>query len=291
MAITHPRSRARATATALTPGPQVQLTRSVVGSVLLGSLIALLSVISLYALLQANFTAPPWFPDVLRGWKILDVNNALTLLIALLTLVGVRQQFIATLKPYLSYSSHSAPEPTQLPKTSGKVWKVDLNNAGTGLALVTDAKYRVAFGAEPRGHYSADYDEMVKRLRERGLVYGTDYVLQRISQGAILGSAATLTVFELRLQQGRPVDLSTVDIRIEFESRSRERFAKEIFCIPRNGVLAPLLCEAAEPPKKLSAEAQPPAPAQAEAVAGDAPKALDPPIDPPASPPSQAPPG
>ena len=172
----------------------------------------------------------------MKGWKILDTNNALTLFVALLSLVAVRQQFIATLKPYLTYSSFFSQSGKLVPEgAKGSFWKVDIHNAGTGIAIVRSATYRVSFGREDRTRdYTLAYDDVLDEFAERGLRYGDDFMLTRLSEGAIIGPQSTDTILEI--WDDRVGDVSTLDIRLEFESRASEQFVKEIFCIPRAGL-------------------------------------------------------
>jgi hypothetical protein len=183
-----------------------------------------------YAFLQENFVAPSWYPDRLRGVKILDTNNSLTLLVALLSLIAVRQQFIATLTPYLTYSSEEAIK--QVDGKSETWWQVHVRNVGSGIASIQSVLYHVAVSSDTVNFSTPPMNlhaQVVEKIKNKGLEEGKDYSLLRFSHGAIIGPNESIMVFEAPLEKARL--LTMLDMRIRFESRSGEVYEKDVYCI------------------------------------------------------------
>jgi hypothetical protein len=230
------------------PGPQEVVKRSPLGSIFFGILILAVSAATLLAGFQAN--GKHLLPASLREFKLLDVNSALTLLVALLTLVAVRQQYLATLKPYLTYASQRVSKGEQGREDDG--WKVEMWNVGTGVAIIQQTVYRLV--TESGESCGLDHDAAKNELSKLGWAEGSTYQLPRFSTGFVLGPEHRISVFEIghdALRQIRALDLEVI-----FASRSGEQYRKDIFLIPRPAptetVLAP--AGAASPPKASGSE-------------------------------------
>jgi hypothetical protein len=193
--------------------------------VLLGSLIVVVFAVAALAVMQDNWIHA--LPPTLQRLKLLDTNNALTLLVALLTLVAMRQQYLSTLKPYLTYSSHRVPASES--GNAEDVWRVEVYNVGTGVAIIQQTVFRYvsASGAESE----LDHDAVDDRLRGLSWEEGRMFSLPRFSTGFVLGPENKVTAFETNY--ALLSDLRALDLEITFASRSGERYRKDVFLIPR----------------------------------------------------------
>jgi hypothetical protein len=171
------------------------------------------------------------------SFKILDTPEAVALLVGLIGIPVLIRQFSWGLQPYISYQS----DPTAIAITNiGDIegnttfWSVKINNAGNGLAIVEDVRYRVCFiGEKLAENYNLSYSEAIDKLAEKNLLVGIDFSLGAFSNGTTIPPASSFWIFEL----ANPEEslLKAVDIRIQFDSLLDDKFQKEIFCVPRGG--------------------------------------------------------
>lgn len=215
----------------LNPGPQKLLKRSWLGSSAIWMLILLVAVLFVHAFLQANFKEVE--PGFISEVKVLDTNDALTLLVALLSLVAVRQQFIHSLQPYLSYERRPTEAPQHLTGAKGEVyWTCHVRNFGPGIAFVQSVWFELSMSDQHIGWNSLNYDQVVERLASQKITIGKDFSLVNFSNGAIIGTADKQLLLEIRDHAARRIKI--LDMRIRYRSIAGDWFEKTIYCIPRN---------------------------------------------------------
>jgi len=229
----------------LYPGPQKQLKRTWFGSVALASLVVGMTLVTLFSLLQANaellaLSQPDWI------WKIaiLKPDQSIAILVGLLTLIVVRKQAAFGLRPQLVYEGRISRSPmvgsTEESKSSSKTssaWEVRVINAGSGAALIQDAKYSLRLSGESDTRRDLSYHDMLSHLKAFGLVWGRDLIVSHISSGFAFGTSREKVVFVVSL--GCYSQIEVFDIVLRYRSILRDEFEKEIFCIPRVRQLQP----------------------------------------------------
>ncbi|OGS05387.1 MAG: hypothetical protein A3G41_00660 [Elusimicrobia bacterium RIFCSPLOWO2_12_FULL_59_9] len=177
-------------------------------------------------------------PSWLWATEILSPNVAASLLIGIISLGWAQAQFAASVKPFLTYSClfHNAPV-TALESASKKIFRVTIQNPGMGLAIVHNMTYRIGV-APNRARSDApklEYCDAIKELESHKFKYGKDFVLGQMSFGAVIAPKDSLVVAEFPLEMAQ--SLPQCDIEIEFEGILGDIYSKEIYCIPRQGII------------------------------------------------------
>lgn len=221
------------------PGPQRLLRRNLLGPLYVSVLVALTSLLVVQAFVAANANPAGWPLAWFWRLKLLDMNNAVTLLIALLSLIAVRQQFIYGTKPFLIYFSRfSHDSALGLPRISDRerAWSVTVQNVGQGAASVRSTRYRLALGgsSRPQVRDGLSAGEVQEILSKHGLVAGKHYSMATLSDGARIAAGGEQVVFEIRADCAKIV--TALDLHLTFEAMLGDRFEKYIFCIPRDGL-------------------------------------------------------
>lgn len=206
-------------------GPQRLVKGSPLGSAILWVLVIAVSGAAALAVSQANWRSE--LPREIRDLKLLDTNTSLTLLVALLTLVAMRQQYLATLKPYITYVSRRV-QPGEENRTD-EGWVVAIWNVGTGVAVVQETRYRLMLSDGSESWL--DYDKVVERLAALGWQPDSTYKLSRLSSGFVLGPENQISVFENAHAALKTIKM--LDLELTFSSRAGERYVKDVFLIPR----------------------------------------------------------
>lgn len=203
----------------------------------LNMLIVVVTLILIHALIRENFYEHFKETYILIQYKIIDINSSITLLVGLLGLWVVRHQLSMGFRPYLGYTSfHSKTSNFSLPNDANEeLWVVTIINEGTGLAIINRCSYRMSLKGEQPQDYEYTYCEMIEQLEKKNFIQGRDYILVQISKGASLGPHSEQRVFEMPIDKA--MEFSAIDIKIDFEGLMGDRFTKEIFCIPRMGII------------------------------------------------------
>lgn len=220
------------------PGRQRLHRRSWIGPGYVGLLVLLSVVLLVHAVVSANELGNglpfAWF------WRLslIDVNTAFTILVALLSLIAVRQQFIYGTKPFLVYHSqftHASRLGLPGAGAGERIWQVTLSNAGQGAAAIREVRYRIAArGNTLSDSYPLPAASLTATLEGMGLRYERDYSLVSFSEGFRVIAGAEQPIFEVF--EAAAAALQSIDMRIEIEGLLGDRFVKEVFLIPRGGL-------------------------------------------------------
>ncbi len=226
------------------PGPQKKLARRVWRNALFYP-VALALVLVLFAFFKVNLSLYAWLDPDWRWWRLqlLDFPEALTFLVAVLTLFYARKQFEFGLMPLLNYRIQQSSESEhnlQAQGSCGKYMRTTLKNVG-GVAVVTECSY--SFGTN-LGVVSnrLSYAGLVEALGQKGLVVSKDFDITFFSVGWALGANDERVIFEV--SYGDPQEnkvlksITSIDIHLTFRSLLNEHYTKSIYCIPRRGIEA-----------------------------------------------------
>jgi hypothetical protein len=105
-----------------------------------------------------------------------------------------------------------------------------------GIAVITSVSYSIKVANVV--FCDIDYHELVKKLKDHGLVSPSDYSLIFFSAGWSLGSKDERIIFELNSKSFLEKNIiSAIDIKLEFRSLLGDSYEKKIYCIPRRGIL------------------------------------------------------
>jgi hypothetical protein len=217
------------------PGAQAALARNGFASAYLWLLIGVCGLLAYQAFVQANYvskTSP--HPNIWR-LKILDVNNAITALVALLGLVSIRQQLLIGIRPILSYTGKVLrPDEWSLisPKPEDFAWRVTLRNVGMGPAIIRSVRYSVSTSDGVTNSLES-HDDLIARLDTAGLTRRLEYEVQHVSAGAAIGSTESIVLFEGLQSVSRTI--RSLDVCISFSGMLGEAFEKDVYCVPRRG--------------------------------------------------------
>jgi hypothetical protein len=204
--------------------------------------VGLLVLLSVVLVVQAVVSANKLGTGLPFAWfwrlSLIDVNTAFTILVALLSLIAVRQQFIYGTKPFLVYHSQFTHESRLgLPGAGAgeRIWQVTLSNAGQGAASIREVRYRIAArGSTLSDSYPLPASSLTATLEGMGLRNERDYSLVSFSEGFRVIASAEQPIFELF--EAAAAALQSIDMRIEIEGLLGDRFVKEVFLIPRGGL-------------------------------------------------------
>lgn len=188
-----------------------------------------------HAFRAQNLPTAAWEPSWLWSLKLLELNDALTLLIGILGLLAVRQQVALGTKPHLGYEGRKNEE-SETALEPGEVWTVALKNSGSGVAIVERQTFRMYLlgDASPDERFLLSHDQVVEQLKARGLVHGRDYALTRYSGSATIAANTKELLLEILIEKSLPI--IALDMRLEFRGVLRDRFERTFFLIPRNQI-------------------------------------------------------
>lgn len=221
------------------PGSQRRVNRLNPLSIPIYLLFTLVSFLVLHAFIKENVDFATFPAAFVWKLNLLKVNDALMLLVALLGLLVARQQVELSVTPRLMYSCYpTAQSQFGLQVQQGRViWTCKVKNVGSGMAIVRRCAYRVTESvskSKRKQPFNLSYLDVVKLLRKKGLEPGRDYVLMQYSIGAVIGGGEEQTLLEVNRDA---LDaLKVVDVELVFDGFLGERFEKQIFMVPRDGI-------------------------------------------------------
>jgi hypothetical protein len=185
--------------------------------VLLGILILCFTMGTILTLLAENGL----LPLIIKGFS---AEAGASLAVALTGLWISRQTFIQSLNPYLIYRSYPVQKGEML--LDQKVWRIELMNTGSGMAVLQGITARVEKGSKVLT--IRDLDDY---LNQKNLQAGRDYQWQQVSQGTALPPEGSLILAEITWKKLAHFD--TIILRLEYENVLSQRYQKIISLSPR----------------------------------------------------------
>jgi hypothetical protein len=182
----------------------------------LGILIVCFSTGTILILLAENGLLPLIF-------KGFSAEAGASLAVALTGLWISRQTFIQSLNPYLIYRSYPVQKGEML--LDKKVWRIELMNTGSGMAVLQGITARVEEGAKV-----LTIRELEDYLSEQNLQVGRDYQWQQVSPGTALPPQSSLLMAELAWKKLAQFD--AIILRLEYENVLSQRYHKLILLVP-----------------------------------------------------------
>lgn len=174
--------------------------------------------------------------------KLVDVKTALTILLAVLTLLYTRSQFEHGLRPLLDYRVRRTAESIyNLGSNShgNSFIAVLLANLGGGVAIVRRAKYSLKM-KDATELANLSFSELAGQLKKEGFLQHEDYDLTYFSKGWIIGAKEERTILEMDMSDQEKKNnlrrIEKLDIQLIVEGSLGDIYAKEIYCIPRRGI-------------------------------------------------------
>lgn len=216
-------------------GPQRRLRGPRGAGAGLHALALAVGVLALHAILTGNL-ATPEDPRLAWMWELnlFTVPAALTTLVAVVSLLMVRRQFVMGTRPYLTITSVRCRE-SKTGLADGTWWQATLHNVGPGTAVMSASRFRVALARTP--HHSTEIDASAVRvlLADCGSVSGKHFGITHLSSGFAFGPGQTLVMFEGGMQC---LDLlARLELRLEYEGMLGDLFARDISLLPSDPVL------------------------------------------------------
>ncbi|GGP93366.1 hypothetical protein GCM10010278_84230 [Streptomyces melanogenes] len=129
------------------------------------------------------------------GLTILDRQSAASLLAVAMGLTFARAQYASAVRPLITWSGN--PRKNDFDMTSRYIWYVEMANGGTHNAVVYDISYRLKYLDGTASEWVDTRDRAAQLLGRLGLGSGTDFDLNTIKRGAVLGSALYIGRFSL----------------------------------------------------------------------------------------------
>lgn len=160
-------------------------------------------------------------PLIIKGFS---AEAGASLAVALTGLWISRQTFIQSLNPYLIYRSYPVQKGEML--LDQKVWRIELMNTGSGMAVLQGITARVEKGSKVLT--IRDLDDY---LNQKNLQAGRDYQWQQVSQGTALPPEGSLILAEITWKKLAHFD--TIILRLEYENVLSQRYQKIISLSPR----------------------------------------------------------
>ncbi|MEU9008904.1 hypothetical protein AB0D12_03785 [Streptomyces sp. NPDC048479] len=184
-------------------------------------LVCALSVIMIWEIVRTNLTSS-------RGsgvwdFTILDRQSAANLLAVAMGLTFARAQYARAVRPLIGWSA--TPRENDYGMTSRHIWYVEMANGGTHNVAVNEVHYRLGYRNATQsqwvGHYTA-----VQLLENHGLQIGTDFDLNTIGQGAVLGS-----VYIGRFSEKATREIGDVELRVRVTDAVGDRHERTLHCL------------------------------------------------------------
>jgi hypothetical protein len=167
--------------------------------------------------------------------SLLDSSSAIALLIGLVSIWVVREQFSIALSPHISYSSLDVSRVDGLPQSRSanpQFWKVELKNSGAGLAVILSVTYRIGFLGKPspRKEFTMDFTRIVEVLTDEKLKMKKDFVLTRFGDGASIPPQGVTRVLAIRMDAMNKLEY--LDILLTYRSVLGDTYQRVVHCKP-----------------------------------------------------------
>lgn len=216
------------------PGPQKRVRRSRRLIVLFWGSIPIICVSAVLAILAAveGETSEKWYVR----YAFLSADASFSLLVAILALILARDEYERATSPKLVYQCLLLSDSRFGLSSESRYWTAFVENVGAGYARVKRIVYRLGFGDDTRpGPYALSHSDIIEKLSRQGLMRGQDYFLAHFTHGACIVGHSKTELFQVPFDKAGL--LSFFDVRMEFESPLGDAYTKEVFCVPRSGVL------------------------------------------------------
>jgi hypothetical protein len=219
------------------PGPQM-MKSAPTGT---AAIVYLALLISAFLVLHAYLKANPMssVPSESFPWrlKLLDLNDSISLFLALVGVAVVREQYARANRPYITYRGQLA-SPTLLTAESAaeQVWQVKISNVGPGMALLKSAQYRLPSENKVKSEYALTLSSVHSFLDHVNLQSHKDYVVAEITDGAALGADSDFVVCEVRA--AHLATIKAIDLKLTVFGVLGDAYDKEIFLVPRGWLSA-----------------------------------------------------
>jgi len=204
----------------MTQEPQRQNRNLTPIGLLLAGLIGLFTIGVVVALLWENGL----LPLKIRG---LSAEACASLSVALTGVWVTLRTFTQSLTPYLIYRSRPDDTSQMLSRAKEKVWRIELMNTGSGMAVFQKITFRCGNNAKPLN--LPDFEEILKTKR---LFSGRDYQFQVLSKGTALPPQGTLLLAEIAYK--KRFHFQFVHITLDYENTLGKKYQKIVQVSPHN---------------------------------------------------------
>ena len=164
--------------------------------------------------------------------ELLNVQTAVTTLVAVCSLILVRRQFVLGTRPYLTITSGRRSESqTGLVDSPRNVWwQATLRNVGPGMAVIRASYYRVAFAGASNLIQQVDAMVVREMLKEDASIASERVTLSHLSAGTALAPGQTLVMFEA--EADCVAQIARLELCLEYEGILGDIFAREVPLLP-----------------------------------------------------------
>lgn len=205
-------------------------------------LLVFLVAVLVWAIVRENLS-PSWVGHWPWRLTLLGAAPAAALAGGLLALIATRRQLTLTVEPHLGWVSSRDASVILGDKSA---WRVVVTNSGGGRAIVKQVLYRVAGVGQPvEDEPWVSVDAARSQLVTLGLVEDQDFALRRIGTGAGMGVGKDYGVEALALTAEALDCVCAVDIRIRYQSATRDTYERVMPLLPREGVPGSIVVRAA----------------------------------------------
>lgn len=198
-----------------------------------GATLWLLTAAAVAAFLQAvSHSNPtlPLLPKFLVQLNLLDVNTSATLLVSMVGLLAIRDQYVFSQRPVLGCSILFR----ELTSSSGEKkdgWICLLHNRGAGPAFLSRITYRMQMpGKRLSPSFEMTFAETLGNLRSMGFSELSDFRMPRMMVGSSIAPGSENILFHASEEVLQRVVI--LDFRFEYSSFLGYSYQKDIPCIP-----------------------------------------------------------
>ena len=240
------------------PGPQKLIKRSWLSANALRVLAMASGIIVFQSFIHknVNYQSLPLF----KFWdlELMGLDQSVTIFIAVLGTLIVREQYVESVMPYVTYRCFQGSE-SLVPLNQRAIyrfqsleifkqrssninqqsvnelyWNTSFRNDGSGQAMIKAVSYTFEFIDEPVVHSISSFEDVINILSNKGIIHGVDCWLAYFSSGGAIRPDHDYPLFTAPISCA--LKFRIVDIKIVYRNLLGDLFEKNIYCIPRIGI-------------------------------------------------------
>jgi hypothetical protein len=219
------------------PGPQKVIKRGWLSTIALRILASVFGFIMVHAFIRKNFDYHSFSLTFLWNLEFMSLDQATTIFVALLSTIIVREQYVESVTPYITYSCNQSSKPLIDLNEADEdelFWNSSFRNDGNGRALIESITYGIEFLDGSAFSSISSFDELVDILKSRGLNNGLNCWVAYFSNGGSIRPEYDYPVFTAPLSCARRI--RSLDVTMVYKNILGDVFEKNIYCIPRIGI-------------------------------------------------------
>ena len=214
-------------------GPPITISKAKVSRVVLAALSLLALLLCKNAAVDLHLLPPAGENLWLRILNYKAVSNDGIAAIAAAT-VGAQlllRQTSFQIQPHLMFYSRFDPERGKAILNTERAWCVDVLNSGNGPAVIENAFYILGLNGFSNVTGPLPYASVRKLIIDNGITETQDFVLQRLSPGAVVGASTPMMLLVIKNEVAWS-QVNTLDVVIYYRSFAGGLSVKRISCIP-----------------------------------------------------------